>query len=454
VRLRSHAMSLPLRVLKGGLLLGVFVLVAVLFASFGRTPDLSHVKVAILSGSVDGNYHAIVERIRAEAQRRRAHVEDRPSAGSIENIARLHAARRTCDVQFALVQDGLSWPEDHTFQLIGRLPVPESFVVLGREADRIATVAALRGMRVGIGPEGSGTAYVGRQLIAQLSGLDLKVTTQPLQDQLAMLERGEIDLGAMVIDQNAQLLSTAVRDRKLQIVDIAGADALAHALPSARAGVIKAGYYDPVRNFPPTDKRVIQIDTLVISNGCARESATQGVITAITRVFPDFIGVNRERANATGLDYAPAARAYLDQQGPDRVGEYFPWVVDLMPTARWLQVVFAFSMLFGAQAVWHRFRLWRIDATRVGIESDLAQVFGPGVTPSDIRTMDREPRHRTPEARAALDRAIHDLVRLKARCRRQSLSMLVPMGQEMSYRLQEGLIADLADALRQFGARL
>jgi TRAP-type uncharacterized transport system substrate-binding protein len=445
---------LPLRALKGGLLLGVFVLVAVLFASFGRTPDLSHVRVAILSGSVDGNYHAIVERIRVEAQRRRAHVDDRPSAGSIENIARLHAARQTCDVQFALVQDGLPWPERHTFQLIGRLPLPESFVVLGREADRIATVAAMRGMRVGIGPEGSGTAYVGRQLIAQLSALDLRVTTQPLQDQLAMLERGEIDLGAMVIDQDAQLLSTAVRDRKLQIVDIAGADALAHALPSARAGVIKAGYYDPVRNFPPTDKRVIQIDTLVIANGCARESATQGVITAITRVFPDFLGVNRERANATGLDYAPAARAYLDQQGPDRVGEYFPWVVDLMPTARWLQVIFAFSMLFGAQAVWHRFRLWRIDATRVGIETDLAQVFGPGVTPSDIRVMNPEARHRTPEARAALDRAIRELARLKARCRRQSLSMLVPMGQEMSYRLQEGLIADLADALRQFGARL
>ena len=87
-----------------------------------------------------------------------------------------------------------------------------------------------------------------------------------------MLERGDIDLGAMVIDQDAQLLTRAIRDRNLQIVDIAGADALAHALPSARAGVIKAGYYDPVRNFPPTDKRVIQIDTLVISNGCARES--------------------------------------------------------------------------------------------------------------------------------------------------------------------------------------
>jgi TRAP-type uncharacterized transport system substrate-binding protein len=440
--------------LKGGLLIGVFVVVAVLFASFGRNPDLSHVKVAFVSGSEDGNYHAIVEKVAAEARRRGARIDDLASAGSIENMARLHAAQRSCDVQFALVQDGLPWPDGHRFQLIGRLPIPESLVVLGPRADRIASVAELRGMRVGIGPVGSGTEHVGRQVIAQLAELDIKVTTQPLQDQLAMLERGELDLGAMVIDQDAKLITQAVRDRKLQIVDIAGADALAHALPSARAGVISAGYYDPVRNLPPTDKRVIQIDTLVISNGCARESATQGVITAITRVFPDFMSVNRERANATGLEYAPAARAYFDQQGPDQVGEYVPWVIDVMPTARWLQIIFAFSLLFGAQAVWHRFRLWRLDARRVGIEADLSGIFAPGITTAEIGAAAPEHRHRTPETRAQLDRLIRELEQLNQRCRRQSLSFLVPMGQEMNYRYQEGLIADLLYALKQFRDRL
>ena len=35
------------------------------------------------------------------------------------------------------------------------------------------------------------------------------------------------------------------------------------------------------------------LDTLVIGNGCARESVTQGVITALRRTFPDFVSVNR-----------------------------------------------------------------------------------------------------------------------------------------------------------------
>ena len=59
-----------------------------------------------------------------------------------------------------------------------------------------------------------------------------------------------------------------------------------------------------------------------------------------------------------------------------------------------------------------------------------------------------------PEARAQLDAAVIELTKLTERCRKQSLSMLVPMGQEMNYRYQEQLIAELLHALRQFRARL
>ena len=443
---------------------GYPVIVAVLFATVicgffiaamsPRNPDLSYVHVAILGASNEGNYHAIVAKVAAEAQRQHARIANVTSAGSIENITRLGAAKSSCDIQFALVQDGLSWPESHPFELIGRLPVRESFVVLGHNADRIRSVTDLRGLRIGIGPVGSGTEHLARQIMAQLAELDIELTTQPLQEQLAMLKRGDLALGAMVIEPDAALLVQAVRDLKLQIVDIASAEALAHRLPSAHAGVIKAGHYDPVRGLPPTDKRVIQVDTLLIGNGCARESVTQGVITAFTRVFPDFIRVNREQTNLTGLRYAAAAQSYFDDQGPDRVGEYLPWLTDIMPTARWLQLIFVFSMLFGAQAVWHRFRLWRLDDRRVRIEGEISRLFAPAVTAGDIAEMKPEGRYRTPEMRAHVDALIAQLEQLTGRCRRQSLSMLVPMGQEMNYRYQEWLVAEWLHALRSFRAKL
>ena len=442
------------RALKTVLLVTALALIAIGVAKFGRNPDLSHVKVAMLSGSADGNYHAIVGKAAAQAQRERGRIDNLTSAGSVENMQRLAAAKSSCDIQFALVQDGLPWPASHPFQLIGRLPVSESLVVLGRDADRIRSVTDMRGMRVGIGPVGSGTEYVAREVMAQLAELDVKVTTQPLRDQIAMLERGDLDLGAMVIAPGASLLVEAVRDRKLQIVDFSIAEALAHRLPSARAGIIKAGYYDPVRDLPPVDKRVIEIDTLLVGNGCARESVTQGVITTFARVFPNFVTVNRERPNLTGLEYASAARSYFDSQGPDQVGEYVPWVIDIMPTARWLQLIFAFSVFFGAQALWHRFRLWRLDAGRVRIESDVARIFAPGTTVAEIAAAVPDEKQRTTERRAQVDATVEELTELADRCRRQSLSMLVPMGQEMHYRYQERLMAELLHALRQFRARL
>lgn len=258
----------------------------------------------------------------------------------------------------------------------------------------------------------------------------------------------------MVIDGDAQLLADAVARRGLQIVDLAGAEALAHHVPSARVGTVASGYYDPVRRLPPGDKHVIEVDTLLVGNGCARESVTQGVITAFTRVFPDFVRVNRERPNLTGLDYASSARSYFDEQGPDRVGRHLPWVIDIMPTARWLQVVFAFSVLFGAQALWHRFRLWRIDSRRVALENELAALFPKGVTVAEIAELPPNDRQRDPGTRARVDTLLHDLAALGERCRRYSLSMLVPMGQEMNYRYQEGLVADLTYALRRFRARM
>jgi len=45
---------------------------------------------------------------------------------------------------------------------------------------------------------------------------------------------------------------------------------------------------------------------------------------------------------------------------------------------------------------------------------------------------------------------IERLEALADRCRKQSLSIVVPMGGEMAYRYQERLVTDLLHALRAF----
>jgi uncharacterized protein len=442
------------RYLKLAFLGGILLLIGLLAAFADHSPNLAHVRVGVLSGDPQKNYYEIINGLVAEAKQQKGRVDNIPSAGSVENISRLVASRTSCDVHFALVQEGLDWPAGSPLQLVGRLPKAESLVFLGPKADRVKALTDLRGMRIGIGPIGSGTEHVARQVLAPLAELDLILETQGINEQLVKLERGELDLGAMVINEDAQLLAEAVRDRGLQILSLPNADALARRLPFKRVGRIVAGQYDPVRVLPGEAKDVLQVDTLIVGNRCTRRSVTQGFMTVLVTVFPDFVRYNRDTPNRTGLPLAPAAHSYFEHEGPDLVGVYAPWIIDIMPTATWVQLILGITLLLNAMSLWHRFHLSRIDKNRMRTESAIPLLFGPGVTVDEIAEMTPSEKHRTPEARKQLDTILDRLATLLERSRRESQSVLVPMGEEMNYHDQEKFIADLLYALRTFRDRL
>jgi len=125
-----------------------------------------------------------------------------------------------------------------------------------------------------------------------------------------------------------------------------------------------------------------------------------------------------------------------------------------MPPANWAYIVMGVSLLFNAMSPGHRFRLWRIDASRVKLENELAAVFGAGSTLGDITRTDPADKHRSDDTREKLDSLIERFGQLADRARRQSLSMLVPMGQEMAYRYQEGVIYETLAVLRAFRSKV
>ena len=416
-------------------------------------PSLRHVQVAMLSAGATGNYNAAVEKIGAEVARRKGRVQNLSSAGSVENVERLIAGAKKCNVHFGLVQEGIPYPEGHNLELIGRLTRPESLAILGRNVGRIRTRADLKGLRFGIGPDGSGTQYLMRQVLALFEGVDVIALTLPIDQQLAMAERGELDLAAMVLDDEGKLLANAVTQRNMEILQLPDIASLARHLPYTRVGVIQAGQMDYAHKLPREDKKVLQIDALIVGNGCAPAGVTQQFLTAVAEVYPTFVHHNKGQPNLTGLPMSPVAANFYSAEGPDLLGKYAPWAVDIMPMPTWIQLGVAFSVLFSGMALWHRFRLWRIDANRVKLEREVAALLEPGATIDSIAEMPLDARNLPPDARAQLDDLMLHLSALSEKCREQSLSVLVPMGEEMNYRYQERLIADLLRALRLYKDR-
>ena len=76
-------------------------------------------------------------------------------------------------------------PADAGLRTLGRLPQPESLFLLAKRGRAISTFNDLKGASVGIGPEGSGTAYLMQQLLenSDLSGLGLKPSNHDLEAQ-------------------------------------------------------------------------------------------------------------------------------------------------------------------------------------------------------------------------------------------------------------------------------
>jgi TRAP-type uncharacterized transport system substrate-binding protein len=438
--------------LKLGVVLGAVFLVTLLVSRLNFSRSLRRLDAGMASGSREGAYHTIVDELATLALKGGGRIRNIESTGSGDNVAKLELG---CDVAFALVQDGSDFGKSDKLHLVGRLTKSESMFWLGKDADKLTEFAQLADLRIGIGPENSGTARVMRQIFAlpELASLKPVLSTHTNVEQAELAKNGQLDLAVFIMDEDAPFLVSQIRDQGLQIAGLAHIDVLARRLPHFRTGRIGAGQYEPVKLLPAQDKRVLRVDTLVVSNGCVGRAETIDLMIVLRQKFPDFVRHNKDTPNATNLELSDAAKNFFEHDGPELADEYAPWLVDVMPPANWAYVVMGVSLLFNAMGAGHRFRLWRIDDARVKLENELAELFGASVTLGDISRTAPKGTLADEKVKSNVESLIARFEALAARSRRQSLSVLVPMGQEMAYRYQEEIIYETLAVLRDFLAR-
>jgi hypothetical protein len=115
-----------------------------------------------------------------------------------------------------------------------------------------------------------------------------------------------------------------------------------------------------------------------------------------------------------------------------------------MSPAYWVYLVMAVTILFNVLKAFSRFRLWRIDAAREKLETALKRLVDPVLTHAQMRAVSAEQVMAVPERRATAEAIMERLVELRARCQRQTNSIVTPMGDEMFYRYQQYLIDEAA----------
>ncbi len=431
------------------------MLVGLIIAAIDLTPDLSHMRVTVLSGPENGQDYALVEGLARAAKRHQGTVLNIATAGTAANLERLAEEDNRGDALFALAPAGLSYPNPEQLELIARLPRSRTLFMLGPQADTVRYPSDIAGFRIGIGPHDSATALLARKILGSklLQELELTLSEHPFGEQIEQLEQGNLDLGLFLTDADAPLIEKAVREG-LQIASFDNAEALSARLPALNVHTLYAGHFEQLRRLPQTDKKVFRIDLLMLSNGETSRSEAVAMLVLLDRVFKGFIEVNRNTPNTTGLQEVTELNPFLKNGGPSLMDEYAPRLMDLMPTPNILHYVVVISLLFNATVLWHRFRLWRIDAKRLKLKERLLDLFGHHFTIEEIMQLQPEPGEFSLRQKEMLDELIRDIQLLRPWIHKLSVSVIVPLGTELYYRQQERLVEDALWALRQFRARL
>lgn len=221
--------------------------------------------LVISTGAATGAYHTFGQGYQAALSRSGIRTELQPTAGSIENLQRLRDARS--GVLAALLQGGIA--DEKTAP--GLLSLGGMFLepvwIFYRSSEAVDGFGQLKGRRVSVGPEGSGTRALAQALlsVAQLNGGNtelLPITGAAARDALLA---GTIDAMFAVAAAETPLIQGMLRNPQLKVMSIAQADALTRLFPYLTQVVLPQGVVSLENNIPPSDvKLVAAVASLVV----------------------------------------------------------------------------------------------------------------------------------------------------------------------------------------------
>ena len=242
---------LILALLAGILCLGAIAWTASLYKRF-----LPPRTVVMTTGPEGGGYRELGEKYRKILARSGVTLELRPSQGDVENIRLLEDARSGVSVGFVgggLTTEAAS-PHLASLGTIAYYP----FWIFCRGITSPDRLRQLRGKRVAIGTEGSGTHALALELL-RANELENAVTMSSIsfaESGDALLD-GRIDCACMLTTADAPAVKKLLADKRISLLEFERADAYIALYSSLRKVVVPEGVGSLPANLPPHDVPLI-----------------------------------------------------------------------------------------------------------------------------------------------------------------------------------------------------
>ncbi len=213
--------------------------------------------VTLATGPPGSAYAALGERYRVTLARSGVDLRLVPTAGDVENLARLRDPRSGVSVGFVMA--GLSGASEASeLETLGTIAY-EPVWVFERSAATSLTLAGVAGRRISIGAQGSGTRVMAERLMA-LSGIDIHGASEvdlPQSEAAERLLRGDLEVLAVVDAWDSPVVRKLVAAPQISLVSFRRADAFVALNPELTKLVLPMGVGDLRANRPPEDVLLI-----------------------------------------------------------------------------------------------------------------------------------------------------------------------------------------------------
>jgi TRAP-type uncharacterized transport system substrate-binding protein len=205
------------------------------------------------TGPEGGAYHEVGRRYRELLAHHGIELRLLATAGALENLARLRDPRSGVGVGF--LQSGItSEKESPDLESLGAV-FYEPLWFFYRDVIPGKRLEALRGRKISIGPEGSGTRALALELLAR-NGIDQRfadLLSLAPQEAGERLIRGEIDAALMLASWDSPMVKRLLSDESIALASFPRADAYVALYPFLNKLTVPAGVSDLARSRPPTD---------------------------------------------------------------------------------------------------------------------------------------------------------------------------------------------------------
>ncbi|PSN10576.1 C4-dicarboxylate ABC transporter substrate-binding protein [filamentous cyanobacterium CCT1] len=283
-------------------------------------------RLVLASGGSTGEYYAFSQAFATVVTRHHPTIaiDVLETEGSVQNMDLL----RSSAAQLALVQSDT--PVQPPVRAVALL-FPEMFHLLARSDADIDSVVDLRGKRIALMPENSGS-YALFWPLAQHYGLtadDLTPLPMPADQAHAALAQGDVDALFRVITLGNPAVAELLQTSGTRLIPIEQVDALRLSLPYLTAQVIPQGTYNGGQPAPPADLPVVAVNALLV----AHEDIPSHVVNALTRtlhqnrnelvaLYPRAAMIRLDTSGDLGLPLHPGAEAFYTQGEPEFLVEY------------------------------------------------------------------------------------------------------------------------------------